>query len=130
MVLYCIVLYCTVPHRTHPSIPLPCSNPAPAVGGSWPEFSAPDERFLALSPAPRVERSLLHKRVALWLDLLPALINATRPAPTRPAPGPGDWTLSDPVRPSLTAHDAWPFAWPNKPPRRDDHAPFWAKLFD
>ena len=48
------------------------------VGGSWPEFTLEEEKYLSLEVTPRVEERLYNKRVALWLDLLPALVNSTR----------------------------------------------------
>ena len=52
------------------------------MGGSWPEFRL-EEKYLSLevtSPPPtRMEDYLYNKRVSLWLDLVPALLNSTRP---------------------------------------------------
>ncbi|KAK7476543.1 hypothetical protein BaRGS_00032223 [Batillaria attramentaria] len=58
-------------------------NPNNAVGRQlngtmWPEFSAADDSYLAFGPQPRVEKDLYAKRVALWLDLVPSLLNYTR----------------------------------------------------
>ena len=48
------------------------------MGGSWPEFTLEEEKYLSLEVTPRVEERLYNKRVALWLDLMPALVNSTR----------------------------------------------------
>ncbi|KAK7476540.1 hypothetical protein BaRGS_00032220 [Batillaria attramentaria] len=58
-------------------------NPNNAVGRQlngtvWPEFSAADKSYLAFGPQPRVEKDLYAKRVALWLDLVPSLLNYTQ----------------------------------------------------
>ena len=49
------------------------------MGGSWPEFRLEEEKYLSLEVTPRVEDYLYNKRVALWLDLVPALLNSSQP---------------------------------------------------
>ncbi|KAL8572666.1 hypothetical protein ACOMHN_016516 [Nucella lapillus] len=46
-------------------------------GAPWPEFSLKEGQYLSLEPVPRVNRDLFGKRVALWLNLLPSLVNST-----------------------------------------------------
>ena len=49
------------------------------MGGSWPEFRLEEEKYLSVEVTPRVEDCLYNKRLALWLDLVPVLLNSTRP---------------------------------------------------
>jgi len=57
------------------------------AGGVWPEFSMVEEKFLSLEVNPRVDDHLFSKRVALWTQLLPSLLNSTRPQDSYNNPG-------------------------------------------
>ncbi|KAK7093574.1 neuroligin-4, Y-linked-like isoform X2 [Littorina saxatilis] len=99
-------------------------NPTSATRGSWPEFSFPEEFFLSFGPQPRVDDHLYNKRVALWMDLIPSLINSTRAGiiQDRIAPLSGmqeerNMKPRTPKWPTLVRR-GWPFAWPKPPMRR------------
>ncbi|XP_076451287.1 cocaine esterase-like [Babylonia areolata] len=47
-------------------------------GSTWPEFTLSGEQYLSLDFVPRVDANLYSKRVALWLDLIPSMVNSTR----------------------------------------------------
>lgn len=49
----------------------------PQEAGVWPEYTMNQQQYLSLEPVPRVDSYLYGKRVALWLDLLPSLVNST-----------------------------------------------------
>ena len=40
----------------------------------WPEFTAENENYVTLSLAPVVRKDVFRDRVALWLNLVPALL--------------------------------------------------------
>ena len=43
----------------------------------WPEFTAENENYVALSLAPEVRKDVFRDRMALWLNLVPALLRET-----------------------------------------------------
>jgi len=50
----------------------------PTGPNAWPQFTSDEEKYLSLEASPRAVSDLYSKRVALWTDLMPALVNSTR----------------------------------------------------